>query len=167
MQLEKYAKLVGSNPIIDRALSDHVGWPLLCSSDDPMSDHRRLQWVQEKLKYVAVRPWDKLDLSLKDARLDMTHMYHVIYLHIGGSANERPACRARYTSSCDDSESIGHAMTNLVEWHKLYWALQDNCPLVIDAVVRRSDSWRQDTRWTDELIESTINIWLTPAGFQP
>lgn len=167
MKLADYNALAASSPVISKALHDHVGPPILRGDTDPASYLPRRRWIQDKLTYAVTKPWDEVDLAHTDNRIGMTSMHHTIYLHIGGREGEKPAFRSRFISSADRRESIAEALAKLVEWHKSYWALQRDCPLVIDGVVRMSERWQKVSRWQDEMLEATINIWLPPPGYQP
>ena len=166
MNWEKYAKMVSRDPMIDYCLSEHVGPPMLHHGGSH-PDFTLREWVEQKLKYVAVRPWSSLDMNLTDSTTCRSSSRHVIHLHIANSGDRR-AARARYVDNQDEpTRSIAQAMSSLAEWHSEYWAKQQDRPLVIDAVLRRSVLWQPVSPYTDQVLAETINIWLPPEGFQP
>ncbi|MDB5176715.1 MAG: hypothetical protein JWN75_383 [Candidatus Saccharibacteria bacterium] len=159
MNWENYLALAGSNPMVKKCLEVHVG-PL-----NPKSTLRK--WVQQKLNFAKVLSWDSLNMDAVDVRTSHANVRHTIYYHIE-NGDPSPGHRARYIDSERTGPiTIGQSLKDIVEEYQLYWAKQGNCPIVFDAIVRKSLRWRNAGRWRDEVISEAVSIWLPPDGFHP
>jgi len=121
--------------------------------------------VQLQLEYCVVRPWETLDLSqvTNFKRIDNgeVNVTYTVHFHIEG---EGTPCSKGRSSSLVDGTSIQQVIDHLVEWHKLYWAKQDNRPLVFDAVTRTSRKVMYERKnWFDNKI--AMSFYLFPEGF--
>lgn len=141
-------------------LSWHIGPPCM-RNGGTHPDFTFQAWVEQRLEYLAVRPFRALDLESKDTDSDSRSVTYVIWLHIEGE--ERPFARLRYISSYGGDTTVAEAIANLVAWHSRYWALQDSRPLVLDAIVRQTTKRRRGERYYRESIE----IFLVPDEVQP
>ena len=156
MQLENFEKFVLSHLDLVPCLSelryfDH-GYTL--------EDIVRLQ-----LEYVAVRPWETLKVNevtnFEHTDYGEVNVTYTVYAHIEGDGT--PCSKVR-SSSLIDGTSIQQVIEELVEWHKLYWAKQDNRPLVFDAVTRTSRKVKyKKESWFDDKI--AMSFYLFPEGF--
>lgn len=161
MKWQKYANMAVTNPIVSSILADLVGPPLL-RHGGKHADFTLQQWVEQRLEYVAIRPWERLDMNVTDVSGENAHAAHSLYFHIGGE--ERVCSRMRWlTDSECNLSTLSKVMAEAVEWYGLYWAKQPDRPLVFDAVARKSQAWLNGERYAKE----TVNIWLAPEGFHP
>jgi hypothetical protein len=121
--------------------------------------------VERNLEYIAVRPWESLDLSLAGSHVRgdkaETNVTYVVYAHIEGE--EPPCSRARYVSKTGNVDIQG-VIDHYKEWHPIYWAKQENRPLVFDAVVRRTRLVHyRPTEW--DINKVGLSFYLFPEGF--
>ncbi len=161
MKWHKYTEQVARNPIVAACLDDVVG-PQMLHHGGTHPEFTLQQWVERQLEYVAVRPWESLDMNVLDASSWNAQAAHMLYYHIGGE--ERVCSRMRWLTDADcNLRSLAQVMRDVVEWYGLYWAKQPDRPLVFDAVVRKSSYLPDGKRYFRE----TANIWLAPEGYQP
>ena len=161
MKWLKYATLVASNPIVAVCLDDLVGPPCL-THGGTHPKFTKQQWVEQQLEYVAIRPWDRLDMSATDVSAVCASSIYSLHYHIGGQ--ERICSRKRWLNDEERRPvTIAEALQGIVDWYGRYWALQPNRPLIFDAVARKSSHWPDPRAYASE----TVSIWLPPAGFQP
>jgi hypothetical protein len=161
MKWQKYADLAATNPIAANILDSLVGPPSL-THGGPHADFTLQQWVEQRLEYVAIRPWERLDMNVTDASEWNAHAAHTLHYHIGGE--ERVCSRMRWLTDTEcNLKFLSEVLAETVEWYEEYWAKQPDRPLVIDAVARKCSAWLEG----EEYAKETLNIWLAPEGFQP
>lgn len=131
MQWEKFKTFSANHLDLAPCLTEHL---------QPIADKRTMKdIVEQQLEYIAVRPWDSLNLEQKGGyRLipgGEASVTYTVYAHIEGS--DLPCARARSSYGQDD-KTVRQLIDEFIDWHKSYWAKQDDRPIVFDAVVRRS-----------------------------
>jgi hypothetical protein len=121
--------------------------------------------IVRHLEYIAVRPWESLDLNQKGDWIDKgpaeASVHYTVYAHIEGE--EKPCSRAK-TSWSSDSFTIEDMIKDFQEWHQIYWAQQPDRPLVFDAVTRTSRLAHKDRNLSSEN-RRTISFYLFPEGY--
>jgi hypothetical protein len=121
--------------------------------------------VERNLEYIAVRPWGSLDLSLTDSYRSgeqaETNVSYMVYAHIEG---EEPPCSLARSVNKTKGVDIQGVIDHYKEWHPIYWAKQENRPLVFDAVVRRTRLVHyKPTEW--DINKVGLSFYLFPEGF--
>lgn len=161
MKWQKYTQLVATNPIAARCLDGLVGPPILLHGGTH-PDFTLQQWVEQRVDYVAFRPWERLSMDTIDVSGNDAHAAHTVHYHIEGE--EGVCSRMRWlTNSEGNLKTLSEVLVDIVEWYGLYWARQPDRPLVFDAVARKSSAWLKGARHSRQ----AISIWIPPAGFQP
>lgn len=161
MKWQKYANLSATNPIVAQILSGLVGPPILRHGGSH-AGFTLQQWVEQRLEYVAIRPWERLDMNATDVSGLNAHAAYTLHYHIGGE--EASCSRMRWLTDEDcNLKTLTEVLSETVEWYGLYWATQPVRPLIFDAVARKSQAWLNGDHYAKE----TVNIWLAPEGFQP
>ena len=122
--------------------------------------------VEQELEYVAVRPWESLELAktgsyeVHEGRNESSVRY-TVYFHIEGHETSCVRARASYSP---DQMSVSQIIAHLKEWHLEYWAKQPHRPLVFDAVVRRNARVYYDT-FVPTKDTKNLEFFLFPEGF--
>jgi len=153
MKWNKYAEFAGNNPTLRKILDELVGPQQFNTKDFPSFR----TWVEKQVDYIAVRPWASLRMDNSNSHT----MRYVVYYHIEN--NEDVGGRARYLTDPDNRRlTVGEALEGAVEWHGLYWALQEDRPLVFDVVVRIHNNgvingYRREA----------FEFFIAPEGFMP
>lgn len=121
--------------------------------------------VERNLAYIAIRSWEYLSLEWTGAwrAYDQTtvHVAYAVYAHIEGE--DRPCARACISYSPNGS-TIRGLINQLKEWHQIYWAKQDDRPIVFDAVTRTS-SFVHHEKSIHTPSKKAISFYLFPKGF--
>jgi len=158
MRWEKFANFAAHNLGLSACLHWHVAPPALRGmGHDPQFQ----SWVEQQVDFIAVRPYESLDMMSTDTKDEDTSSVYVVWFHIEGE--ERPCSRLRHLDSNGPSTTIQSSIDGLVAWHSEYWALQPNRPLVIDAIVRHTTKRHPDVEYYRESVE----FFLVPADAQP
>ena len=153
MKWNKYVEFVGRNPALRKILDELVGPQQFNTKDFPSFQ----TWVEKQVDYVAVRPWASLLMGDSDSHT----MRYVVYHHIKN--NEDVGGRARYLIDPDDRRlTVRETLEGAVEWHGLYWALQEDRPLVFDAVVRIHNNGA-----INGYRREAFEFFIAPEGFMP
>jgi|GEM_PF-4219386 len=160
MNWQNFQRFTALHLKLGPCLSWHIGPPCLRNGGSH-PDFTFQSWVEQRLEYLAVRPFHALDQEACDSDSDSRSVTYVIWHHIGNE--EQPFSRLRYISSDGGGTTIAQAIANLVDWHSRYWALQENRPLVLDAIVRQTTRRRRGERYYRESVE----IFLVPDVAQP
>lgn len=161
MKWQKYANLVATNRIAATCLGDLVGPPIL-QRGGTHPDFTLQEWVEQRLEYVAIRPWEGLDMSATDASTEHARGVYSLHYHIGGA--ERICSRQRWLTDEEfNRETVSQALSGIAEWYERYWALQPDRPLIIDAVARKSSCCPVGEKYAME----AVSIWLAPEDFRP
>ncbi len=151
MKWNKFAEFAANNLMLGKFLDEQIGPGALNTNVFPTFK----DWVEKQVDYVAVRPWTSLDMSSTDNV--RTGIQHIVYYHIENEENA--GGRARYLN---DRQTAEESLQAAVEWHGLYWALQEDRPLVFDAVVRKHTGVAENG-YRREALE----FFIAPPGFQP
>ncbi len=162
MQWSKYERLRNSGPVVARCLNEIVGPPSLRWNGSHRDFASMQSWVEQQLMYVAVRPWEALDLSWTNVDRGHANTFYTIFFHIEGTLFSSERMRGLWGEH-DELLTIDCGLQGIVDWFGHYWAKRPGCSLVFDAVVRDAHGTVPDKKYP----EQTINIWLPPAGFMP
>jgi hypothetical protein len=127
-------------------------------------DERR-KVVERNLEYIAVRPWKSLDLDLtssyRSSDDNEVNVSYKVYAHI--EDEEKPCYRMRQTDELR-GVTIQKVLDQYTEWHQMYWPGQQDCPLVFDAVVRRTRLVHYNPTERD-INKVALSFYLFPEGF--
>ena len=165
MKWRKYTNFAANNLVVASCLDPLVG-PSVFRSQGLHREFTFREWVEQQLEYVAIRPWEKLDMSVtnaSDGRLGWnTNVAYTIHYHIEG--DEEARARVMWLTDTEGNlRTLSEALSDLAEWYKQRWASKPDRPLVIDAVVQTCSVWHGGTLRP----KVTIDIWLAPEGFRP
>jgi hypothetical protein len=151
MRWENFVKFAALNLRLGPCLDWHIGPAMLrCGGSHP--EFTRQSWVEQKVEYVAVRPFESLDVNAKDAKGSGMNVFYILWFHIGGE--ERPYSRLRYLYDDGPDTTIRQLIDGLIVWHSEYWALQPcNPQLILDAVVRHTTKWSPGEKYYRESVE--------------
>jgi hypothetical protein len=153
MKWDKYVEFAGRNPKLRQLLDELVGPQQLNTKIFPLFK----TWVEKQVDYVAVRPWTSLRLDSCDSRI----VRHVVYYHIEN--NEDIGGRARFLKDPDNRRgSVSKTIESVVDWYGAYWALQNDRPLVFDAVVRINNNGD-----VNGYQREAFEFFVAPEGFMP
>lgn len=153
MKWSKYQELA-TDTRINHCLSWHVGPPIGFDTDQA-----RREWVEQKLRNVAVRPW--LNLDENDARgLRGQRKIREWWIHFHIENDDQRSRRLKSTFDISSTASVYELMVALKSWHGEWWAKQPgDHPIVIDTVVCHELTWKNDhTLWHESL-----DIYIPPS----
>jgi len=157
MQWEKFKTFSANHLFLGPCLDQHLR---IFSGKRTMKDV-----VEQQLEYVAVRPWESLELGQKgNYRLfpgGEASVSYTVYAHIESIDMRCARARASYRQ---DGSTVEQLINELKEWHGTYWAKQDDCPIVFDTVVRSSKLFHYENVDPSE-DKKTLSFFLFPKGF--
>ena len=129
------------------------------------NEDSRRRIIERNLEYMAVLPWDSLDLNLTSSYRSgdkaETNVSYKVYTHIEGE--EKPCSRMRPTDELR-GVNIQGVIDHYREWHQIHWAEQENRPIVFDAVIRRTRLVHyKPTQW--DINKVGLSFYLFPEAF--
>lgn len=188
MKWKNFERLLKRNPDVDTFIRLHIGPPIL-SATHPHSavEEQRIKWFEEKVKFVAFRNFNSLNLNRKSetetesavpdtlakTKLVMrwTEVRFFIHFHIVGA--DKPCERMIHVDNMEvgDSKTIAETIQGRIEWHKEYWAKQGK-DLKFDYVVQRTKVWENDkkppltyTPWNPTFVSESLELYRFPSNF--
>jgi hypothetical protein len=115
-------------------------------------------WVEKQLKYIAVRPWESLDMSATSRPVHYNGSGYTAWYHIEN--NEPAFWRARAAYSDGPATPVRDLLQNLQSWYGEYWAEQEDRPFVLDAIIKYTTIGTQDGYPL-----MSFDIYFPPADF--
>jgi hypothetical protein len=88
----KFQRFAALHLQLGPCLSWHIGPPYMSGGGHPSFTFQ--SWVEQRLEYLAVRPYHALDQHARDSDSASLSVTYVIWNHIRGE--ERPFSRLRY-----------------------------------------------------------------------
>lgn len=159
MRWEKFANFAAYNLGLSTCLHWHIAPPALRG----MGYNPRFQtWVEQQVDFIAVRPFESLDMMSMDTKAENMSIVYAVWFHVEGE--EQPCSRLRYLDSDGPGTTIRQLIDGLMKWHSEYWALQSGRPpIVIDAIVRHTTKRHSGMEYYRE----SVDFFLVPENAQP
>lgn len=154
MKWHKYQDLA-TDPRINHCLNWHIGPPIGFDTDEA-----RREWVEQKVRNIAVRPWLNLDENnARGMRSQQTNRAWWVHFHIDN--DDQRSRRLKCTFDISPTASVYELMIALKTWHGEWWAKQPgNHPIVIDTVVRHEEVWKNERKLFSH---ASLDIYIPPS----
>ena len=188
MKWKKFQRLLRRNPDVDTFIRMHIGpFELRNAQPNDTVEDQRIEWVEEKVRFVAFRDFNTLNLEQKQhvttehgvldtptrTKLVMrcTEVRFFIHFHIVGVG--KPCSRMLQVDDMevDDSLNIRETLRKQLEWHKESY-LGKGKPIKFDYVVQHTQMLENDARppmshtpWNPVLISESLELYRFPENF--
>lgn len=158
MRWDKFSTFTAQHLEMGSCLNMYV-IPYFLQNNGSSGQYTLRTWVEDRISYIAMRPFDSLNLEASDGSgLGQTETY-AVWFHI--ESEEKPYSRARFTESDGPGTTVQQLMDGLINWHSEYWALQADRPIVFDSVVRHVTSGTLTGRFP----RHSLDIYPVPESF--
>lgn len=151
MKWNKFQALVANNLNLAEVINWHI------SPNFELNSQQLRQWIEQKVDYIAVRPWESLDLegTGRYEGTQLTRMYSV-WFRVEGQ-------ELQYSDTVDEIDSpVSEVLDGVKEWHGRYWAWKPgNHRLIIEAITYTKRHLK------GEVERESIDIYIPPQGYTP